>query len=276
MVIKGLVYKSEKSFFILKQRNRLVYYYLQRNLIKKFDKYLVKGTFVHFEVESNKNKHRGIYCYKVSHFIEISNKKLKNKKIYYSINSFRDGIKSLITNLDYTLFIDFEFNMHDFYTPNFISEIIEVGYSLCDNKLNVIKEKQLYLKPTKMKKVTKRSIKFLNYQKHHLDNRSEYKTFYNDFKNVMDKYNPCLIVWGKSDIENLKLSFKHNSVKYVNFKFIDLSQIHVNYYNLKNTPGLFKTAEEYNNIELPKQKHNALEDAIVTKLVFSSFKETIK
>lgn len=275
-MIDGLIYKMDGSYLVLKINNKLEYFYLQRNLMKKFSKYLDKGIYVKFEFDLNKKINKYTTYNTIQHFIEISNIRLKNKFTYYSINSFREGIKDLVSNLGYTVFIDFEFNMFDFYTKNFVGEIIEVGYCLCDSKLNIVKEGHMLLTPTIIKKITKRTVKFLNYQPNQMINRLPYKSFYNLFKDLVDEYNPHFIVWGKSDIDNLRLSFELNKVSPILFKFIDLSQIHVNYYNLKNTPGLFKTAEEYNNIELPKQKHNALEDALMTKLVFSGFKETIK
>ncbi|MFI3251762.1 MAG: exonuclease domain-containing protein [bacterium] len=274
----GLVYSSDlDNFFTLKEKDKLIYFYLQRNLAKKFSKYLQNGVFISIDVEDEKSLHKGINCYVVSHFLEISNRKYGDNKIYYSINSFRDGIKDLLDNLNNTVFIDFEFNMQDFYPiNNFVSEIIEAGYCVCDPNLNVIEERSMYLLPTKVKKITKRTIKFLKYKESQMKNRLSYKEFYFSFKNLVKKYDPHFIVWGKSDIDLLKQSFQINKVPPINFKFIDLSQIHVNYYNLKNVPGLFKTAEAYNNVELPKQKHDALEDALMTKLVFSNFKETIK
>ena len=52
-------------------------------------------------------------------------------------------------------------------------------------------------------------------------------------------------------------------------------RVHTNYYNLKNSPGLFSICKTYTNSKLPEQKHNSLEDALVTKDVFFKFKETI-
>ncbi len=275
-MIYGIIYKTTSSYIVLKNNNKLNYYYLQRNLLKKFSKYFKKGIFVSFEVLENKQVNKNYSYQTIKHFIEISDRKNNDKKVYYSIELFRSGIKNLIDNLDYTVFIDFEFNMFDFYTKNFVGEIIEVGYCVCDSNLNIIEENHMYLNPTKMKKITKRTIKFLKYKPQQMENRLSYNYFYKEFVNLIKKYNPHFVVWGKSDIDSLKLSFGINKVKPIIFKFIDLSAVHVNYYNLKNTPGLFKTAEEYNNIELPKQTHNALEDALMTKLVFSGFKETIK
>ncbi len=276
MVISGIVYDCrENSCFTIKIKDKLVYFHLQRNLIKKFGKYIKTGVYVNFEVEEEKVKVKTAKCYKVTYFNKILNR--RSNKYYYTIDFFREGIKNLLNNLENIAFMDFEFNMQDFYPiKNFVGEIIEVGYCLCDKDLNTIKQKNIHLIPTKIKKITKRTIKFLNYKQEQLNEREKYLVFYHEFVGIVNKYDPTFIVWGKSDIDSLKLSFNINKVPYVNFKFIDLSQIHVNYYNLKNSPGLFKMAESYNNTELPKQSHNALEDALVTKLVFSKFKETIK
>ncbi len=275
MIYSGLIYKTEsESMFTLKIKNRLINFYLPRNTSKRFGKYLADGIYVSVEV-GDEIMHKSSKCFFVKYFYEISSRKFD--KIFYSIELFRNGIKDLLSNLNNTIFLDFEFNMQDFYpVPNFVSEIIEVGYCVCDSNLKVIEESHMLLKPTKCKKITKRAIRFLKYKQEQLNNRLPYLEFYNTFKRLVQTYDPHFIVWGRSDIEYLKHSFQLNNVPVINFKFIDLSQMHVNYYNLKNTPGLFKMAEEYNNIELPKQKHNALEDALMTKLVFSNFKETIK
>ncbi len=275
MMVSGLVHDCRfRSCFTIIIKRKLVHFYLQRNLFKKFDKFLAPGTFVKFEIEDCSYTNNEIKYYKVTNFLEISNRG-KAKKCYYSIDVFREGIKDLFNNLNNIVFIDFEFNMQDFYPiKNFIGEIIEVGYCLCDKKLNIIKQDNLFIKPTVQKKVTKRTVKFLNYSNDLVEKQEDYQVFYDLFKDMVDKYDPTFIVWGKSDIDSLKQSFKLNKVDEISFKFIDLSRIHVNYYLLNNTPGLFKTAEKYNN-ELPKQKHNALEDALVTKLVFSNFKESI-
>ena len=64
-------------------------------------------------------------------------------------------------------------------------------------------------------------------------------------------------------------------VKELDLRFVNLLQLHTNYDNLKNSPGLFSMWETYNNTKLPEQKHDSLEDAMVTKDVFFKFKEKI-
>ena len=58
-------------------------------------------------------------------------------------------------------------------------------------------------------------------------------------------------------------------------RFVNLLQLHTNYDNLKNSPGLFSMWEAYNNTKLPEQRHDSLEDAMVTKDVFFKFKEKV-
>ncbi|OQX93721.1 MAG: hypothetical protein B6I17_01525, partial [Tenericutes bacterium 4572_104] len=45
-----------------------------------------------------------------------------------------------------------------------------------------------------------------------------------------------------------------------------------NYFGLKNDMGLFNAYNIYSEIDLNNQKHDAMEDALVTKKVFDYFK----
>jgi sporulation inhibitor KapD len=102
-----------------------------------------------------------------------------------------------------------------------------------------------------------------------------FKEFYNEFKMLCEKYNPYVVVWGKSDITSLKKTCQINNVPELNLRFVNLLQLHTNYDNLKNSPGLFSMWEAYNNTKLPEQRHDSLEDAMVTKDVFFKFKEKV-
>jgi sporulation inhibitor KapD len=94
-------------------------------------------------------------------------------------------------------------------------------------------------------------------------------------KDLCDKYDPYVVVWGKSDITSLKKTCLINGCEPLDLRFVNLLQLHTNYDNLKNSPGLFSMWETYNNTKLPEQKHNSLEDAMVTKDVFFKFKERL-
>ena len=56
-------------------------------------------------------------------------------------------------------------------------------------------------------------------------------------------------------------------------RFLDLLNLHKVYYGLKNDIGLFNAYNLYSNERLVGQKHDALEDAIITMEIFKNFVE---
>ena len=278
MQITALVHSVEnESFFTVVKNGRKIYFYLQKNLIKKFYKYLTKGTYVVFDYEEEPVKRRYVTAFKVNHFIAISMPRYRyNRVVYYDLDVIRDGIVELVNGLNPIMFVDFEMNMQDYQPiPNFEQEIIETGMVLTDETGAIIKIKHWYIKPTKFPKITKRTIKFLHYTNYEIDQAVSFKEFYDEFAEIVKAYNPSVIVWGKSDITQLKKTCQINRCKDLNLHFVNLLQLHTNYFNLKNSPGLFSMWETYNNSKLPEQKHNSLEDALVTKDVFFKFKKYI-
>jgi sporulation inhibitor KapD len=186
------------------------------------------------------------------------------------------GIVDLVNTINPILFIDFEMNMQD-YQPidNFEQEIIETGMVLTDQSGAIMKLKHWYIKPTLFPRLTKRTMKFLNYTSYEMNKAVTFKQFYNVYKQIVKEYNPYVIVWGKSDITTLKKTCQINRCPDLKLNFVNLLQLHTNYFNLKNSPGLFSMWESYTNTKLPEQRHNSLEDALVTKDVFFKFKEHI-
>ena len=276
MQFSALIYSVERdNFFTILIDGKKTYFYMQKHLVKNFYKYLRKGTYVTFEFEEQKAKYKKIFAYKVNYFIEFR-KRNNKQEVYYDLSIVRDGIKSLVNLMNPIMFIDFEMNMQD-YKPilGFEQEIIEAGLLVTDAFGVVSEVKHFYIKPTKFKRITTRAMKFLHYTKVVLDMAISYKEFYNELKKLIEKYNPYVVVWGKSDITQLKKSFEINKCEDLNLHFINLLQLHTNYDNLHEAPGLFTCYEAYTNTKLPEQAHNALEDAMVTKDVFFLFKNRI-
>lgn len=278
MQLTALIHSVEnESYFTVIKDGRKIYFYLQKNLIKKFYKYLQKGTYVVVDYDNQVIKKRGLTSFKVNHFIAISMPRHRyNRVVYYDLDVIRGGIVDLVNSLNPIMFIDFEMNMQD-YQPisNFEQEIIETGMVLTDETGAIIKIKHWYIKPTKFAKITKRTMKFLHYSNYELEQAISFKEFYQEFKEIVSKYNPTVIVWGKSDITQLKKTCQINNCQDLHLQFVNLLQLHINYFNLKNSPGLFSMWETYTNSKLPEQKHNSLEDAMVTKDVFFEFKKCI-
>ena len=278
MQLTALIYSVEgESFFTVILDGRKRFFYLQKHLVKNFSKYLTKGCYVTFDYQEKQTKNRGILSNKVNHFIEISfSKNLRTKKTYYNLEVIRDGIKGLVKSMDSIFFIDFEMNMQDYVAINgFEPEIIEAGLVVTNGAGAIYDIKHWYIKPTKFKTITRRTMKFLHYTKAELNQAIDFKVFYNELKALVEKYNPYVVVWGKSDITQLKKTCEINKCPELKLHFVNLLQLHTNYDNLKDSPGLFSMWETYNGTKLPEQTHNSLEDATVTKEVFFNFKDKI-
>ena len=240
-------------------------------------KYLTKGAYVVIDYDNEPVKRKYVCAYKINHFVAIGTPKDRLKRVvYYDLDIIRKGIVDLVNTINPILFIDFEMNMQD-YQPidKFEQEIIETGMVLTDKSGAIMKIKHWYIKPTLFPRLTKRTMKFLNYTNYELDKAVSFKQFYNEFKQIVKEYNPYVIVWGKSDITSLKKTCQINNCPDLKLNFVNLLQLHTNYFNLKNSPGLFSMWESYTNSKLPEQRHNSLEDALVTKDVFFKFKEHI-
>ena len=281
MKLTALIHSVEEdSFFTVIIKGKKVYFYLQKSLIKKFYKYLEKSTYVSFDYDENSTIRLGVRAYKVNYFISISNSKITRNShrrvVHYDLDIIRNGIKELVNGMNPIMFVDFEMNMQDYQPiPDFEQEIIETGMVITDANGAIKKIKHWYIKPTKFSKLTKRTMKFLHYTNAELAMAVTFDDFYKEFSEFCSMYNPSVVVWGKSDITTLKKACLINDCPDLDLRFVNLLQLHTNYDNLKNSPGLFSMWESYNNTKLPEQKHNSLEDAMVTKDVFFKFKERI-
>ena len=109
------------------------------------------------------------------------------------------------------------------------------------------------------------------------NNAISYDKFYDDFNEVLDKYNPAIIVFGKNDIKVINESYEINKKESLENKtrFINILKLIKTYYSLKNDPGLFKLYEVYYNVD-DEQTHDALDDSFTTYMVYKAFKEDIK
>jgi len=267
---------SENIFSIIRHGKR-EYFYFRKNMVKKYSKYIKEGVKVVFECDDTKTLHKDLMAYAINKVILISETKKRENVVYYDLYIIQRGIKKIIDTKDNLLFIDFEMNMQDYKPINgFVQEIIEAGYLVCDYKQAIYDVKHQYIKPSKFRFVTNRTMKFLGYSQETLEVAISFKKFYEEFVRITKEYNPIIFVWGKSDITQLKKCVEINHLEWHNFRFVDLLQLHMNYFGLKEAPGLFNTWEKYNKKELPEQTHDSLEDAIITKDVYFSFRKRIK
>lgn len=254
--------------------DRYVYFYLTNSIRRRFGDLLEVGNFIEFKPDLKRMKIiDNMKCYRINHFIEILKPTYRTTKTVYNIEHLRKEIIQKITKNDYYLFLDLEMTMPPYYpVKNFQAEILQVGYYLTDESLNVIKEGDYYLNPTKFKTVSKRTLKFLNIKREFIKNPMPYKYFYDDFQKIMKEYKPKIIIWGKNDYLTIRDSFRLNKQKPIIHKssFINLLNEIKKYYNLFDDVGLFKTYEIYYG-ETPFQKHDALSDAYVLYKIYEAF-----
>lgn len=278
MRIYGLVHETyDENIFCLIKNGHKDYFYMAKNLTKKYNKYLRKGMKIDFSCTDEKVLHHNLLTYEVIRFYKISKfDNLGNNIFYFDSKAIQNGIKSLVNKKKPVLFIDFEMNMQDFVPiPNFVQEIIEAGLVLTDYNGAVRYVNHFYIKPTAYKRITKRTINFLEYTKETFYNAVNFKRLYDELDELNKRYKPYVMVWGKSDVSQFNKCCQINKLEPLNLNFVNLLQLHINYYGLKESPGLFKTWEHYYDKKLPKQQHDSLEDATITKDVFFKFKEYI-
>ena len=265
-----------ENIFSLVIKGKKTYYYLRKNMVKKYAKYLKPGVKVVFEALEEQETHKDLAVYPIDTFYSITRRVKYRTIVYYDQFLIQKGIAKIVNRKKPVLFIDFEMNMQDYFPiEGFVQEIIEAGYLVCDYYGPVREVRHLYIKPTKFKKITKRTYNFLPFTKDTFENAVTFKDFYNDFLDLVKKYDPTIFVWGKSDITQFKKCMEINKIEDYDFNFVDLLQLHVNYFNYKEAPGLFNMWNKYHGVELEDQSHDALEDAEVTKDVFFEFKKLI-
>jgi sporulation inhibitor KapD len=175
------------------------------------------------------------------------------------------------------MFLDLEMSMHPYRVDkSFIQEVIQVGYILVDEEDKIVERYNQTIQPTIYRKLSKRTVKFLGITQDDVDKGIPFADFYHHFKQVIYKYNPAIIVWGRNDFLALKQAYKINHVPTLvhTTRYINLLKLHKNYFHLKNDLGLFNALGLYKEFDKP-QSHNAYEDALVTMQIFYGFRNVV-
>lgn len=161
--------------------------------------------------------------------------------------------------------------------PDFVPEIIQAGFFIVDKKGDIVEKYNYHIRPTKIHRINRRTRDFLHIEGSVVKDAISYYKFYNKLKQTLIKYHPAILTFGKNDRLFLERSYIVNSLPSLNYisRFINLSQLIKNYYELKVDPGLFSLYEEYTGIR-NLQTHDALEDALVTFDVYNFFVADMK
>ncbi|MDY0138458.1 MAG: exonuclease domain-containing protein [Candidatus Izemoplasmatales bacterium] len=273
-ILHGVI--ESKRLIAIKSRKRVNFYYMSKSMFKQFMQYFKPGIYIFLTVKKVKRVYKGFLIQNVVAIDKLLSPYGNNPTIYYDISIIKSGIKALINQDRFRLFIDFEMSMPPYNNyQNFISEIIQVGYVLTDEYGNEIERFSSYIKPMLFPEISIRTKKFLHIEQSDVDTGKTYYYLHKSILRIQNKYNPIVYVWGKNDqLELNKLNRIHKLVNFTkNMQFIDLLSLHKTYFGLKNDLGLFNAYNLYYDIDLLNQKHDALEDAFVTKEIFYAFKD---
>ncbi len=268
------VYVS-KRVIAIKKRHKVYFYYMSKGMFRSFMMYFTPGMYVFLKVSNKQRIYKGLLVQNVISIEKILKPRKNHPVVYYDVSIIKSGIKKIVNESRYKIFIDFEMSMPPYTNyENFVSEIIQVGYVFTNPSGEIIEEYRSYIKPILFPELTKRAIKFLHISQEDVDNGISYVEFYNRFIDIFYKYDPIIYVWGSND--QLELNKMNKLYKLKRFtkrmRFINLLKLHKNYFGLKNDMGLFNAYNLYSEIDLNNQKHDAMEDALITKKVFDYFK----
>lgn len=270
-------YDFKKRIIYVIDNNKKIALYLTNGLSKLFGKHLSKGVLIDVVLTKKRRMVGLIPTQQVDYFIKIEN--LNPKRVVYDFKKLQDDMYEVLTNNEYYLFLDFEMSMPSYQkSKSFEPQIIQVGYVLSKPFEEPIKKNGYYIKLKQYEPLSARTLKFLNITQSQYDEESyPFIVFHKDLKSIINKYQPKIVVWGKTDQHVLFKSYqKYRFKPYLNnFDFINLLKLHKDYYNLDNDLGLFKAFKKYYQVDY-QQEHDATTDALITKYVFEGFINNMK
>lgn len=270
--IKGQLHRISQDFrlFSIQVVDKLEFFYLQPRFVKQFRKYLYPGVFIQFTTEDEKRKYRRRLVSNVLTIEQIIGHRYNRKFSYFDQKIVEQKIIEKINQHPYRLFLDLELTMQHSKTHS--EEIVQAGAILVDNNDQVLYEFDAYIQPTKITHISKRTLEFLRVRATTIKQGVPYQTFYDEMKQIVDQYQPAVIVWGNNDNYALDQSYIINEVPPLFKKdhYINLQQVLKQYYNINYEIGLFQAAEIY-GIDVGVQKHDAFTDSLVTRAIFNRF-----
>ena len=281
--IRGNIYMIELDHKVIgiKEYKHIEFFYFQNSQMNLLKKYLYQDNWIEFDYDSKVFKKGPYLAHRINFVYKIEAIGKYDHITYFDKADLDLSLNKFLFNLDNKMFLDFEMTMpsYEFRGKGFVTEIIQAGFEVFDKDNNSIYKYNKYIKPTVIKKISKRTENFLSINSEEFYNVSiDYKEFYNDFKKVIKEYNPAIIIYGKNDKIVLEDSYNLNKkLPLTNgTRFVNLCNLIKNFYSLRNDPGLFKLHEIYFDIDSELQVHDALDDSNTLKEVFEAFKEDIK
>jgi sporulation inhibitor KapD len=264
----------------IKKYKKIEFFYFQNSQMNVFKRYLYVGNWIDLEYDEEKTTRRGPYlAYVISFVNRLEAEGLYDHIVYYDKKDITSSLYDFLGSLDNTMFLDLEMTMppYNFKGKGFRKEVIQAGFIIFDKNGEELMRYRNFIEPMITKTLSKRAEKFLGItNEEFIENQIPYLTFYNDFKEIIEKYNPAIVVYGKNDILVLNDSYLLHNVPSLKDKtrYVNLCQLIKSHYELRNDPGLFKLFQIYYDNE-DIQVHDAFNDSEVTAKVFEAFREDI-
>jgi len=274
--VYGLIhdYYPREKMISIKLDDKLCFFCFPQKFYKIFSKSMTyKSVYIFFAYEDKIKVLRGVEAYEISSIEKIMVESKKGLKTTYEDDSSTENIKELINSIEYKMFLDFEFTMPGYtFDKKFKSELLQIGAVISDKNDLIVNEYSNYIQTNQQ--VSLRTKKFLRIDDEELEESVSQKTFYLDYKRLIDIYNPTIFVWGRNDTKELDSFYKMNKFKPIKANYIDLVKLIRKHYELGEDIGLFNALKLFNGIDA-SQAHHALTDASATKEVFDAFKRNI-
>ena len=264
----------------IKKYKKIEFFYFQNSQMNVFKRYLYVGNWIDLEYDEEKTTRRGPYlAYVISFVNRLEAEGLYDHIVYYDKKDITSSLYDFLGSLDNTMFLDLEMTMppYNFKGKGFRTEVIQAGFIVFDKNGEELIRYRNFIEPMITKTLSKRAEKFLGItNEEFIENQIPYLTFYNDFKEIIEKYNPAIVVYGKNDILVLNDSYLLHNVPSLKdqTRYVNLCQLIKSHYELRNDPGLFKLFQIYYDNE-DIQVHDAFNDSEVTAKVFEAFREDI-
>ncbi|MGM9970724.1 MAG: exonuclease domain-containing protein [Anaeroplasma sp.] len=283
MRIRGSIHMIELDSKIIGICNhkRILFFYFQNSQMSIFKRYLYQGNWIDLEYEEDSKIKKGMFeAFTISYVYRIEALGRFDRIVYYDKTSINNSLSTFLNNLNNIMFLDLEMTMpsYSFKGKAFKTEVIQAGLLVVNKNGDELVRYTNYVKPTIAHSLSRRAEDFLGITSREFFLKAiDYKAFYKDFSDIIKKYSPAIVVFGRNDIIVLNDSYSINGVPSLKNKtrFINLCQLIKNYYDLRNDPGLFKLFKlYYDNNDI--QVHDAFNDCEVTHHVFKAFKEDIQ
>ncbi len=283
MRIRGPIHMIELDNKVIgiKVNKKIEFFYFQNSQMNLFKKYLYQDNWIEIEYQNKKISRGRFECFPVSFIYKIEAIGRRDHIVYYDKLSITSSLYDFLDKLNNTMFLDLEMTMPGYQFKGkgqFRTEVIQAGIIILDKEGKELYKYSKYIKPKLQSKLSNRALDFLHLSEEEFESTSiEYDEFYEAFNEMLDKYNPAIIVYGKNDSIVLNDSYEINDKPSLKEKtrFINILQLMKSYYELKNEPGLFKLYNVFYDID-ENQVHDALDDCITTYKVFEAFKDDLK